>query len=137
VARDPGHAAGLAGGSPASQAPELFLNRSGEPMTRDGFAHRLEQHVAVAARKQPSLLQKRVTPHVLRHSCAMRLAARAPWGQTPRLDLAFRHEAGGEGSDPTRCCSSRQPHAKADASNRQRGQETLLRCAGASWRGSG
>jgi len=60
---------------PQAKTPELFLNRSGEPMTRDGFAHRLAEHIAVAARKQPSLLQKRVTPHVLRHSCAMHTLA--------------------------------------------------------------
>ena len=56
---------------PKAQAPEMFLNRNGGPMTRDGFAHRLGNHVAVAAQKQPSLAHKRVTPHVLRHSCAM------------------------------------------------------------------
>jgi site-specific recombinase XerD len=60
---------------PSVQVPELFLNRNGEPMTRDGFAHRLAQHVAAAARKQPSLAAKRVTPHVLRHSCAMHTLA--------------------------------------------------------------
>jgi site-specific recombinase XerD len=60
---------------PQAKTPELFLNRSGEPMTRDGFAHRLAQHVAVAAQKQPTLLHKRVTPHVLRHSCAMHTLA--------------------------------------------------------------
>jgi site-specific recombinase XerD len=60
---------------PAAQAPELFLNRNGGRMTRDGFAHRLAQHVAVAVQKQPSLKQKRVTPHVLRHSCAMHTLA--------------------------------------------------------------
>jgi integrase/recombinase XerD len=60
---------------PQAETPELFLNRNGEPMSRDGFAHRLAQHVAVAAQKQPSLLQKRVTPHVLRHSCAMHTLA--------------------------------------------------------------
>jgi integrase/recombinase XerD len=56
---------------PSAQVPELFLNRTGGRMSRDGFAHRLAQHVAVAAQKEPSLAHKRVTPHVLRHSCAM------------------------------------------------------------------
>lgn len=60
---------------PQAQALELFLNRNDEPMTRDGFAHRLALHVAAAAQKQPSLLHKRVTPHVLRHSCAMHTLA--------------------------------------------------------------
>jgi len=31
----------------------------------------MANHVAVAAQKHPSLAHKRVTPHVLRHSCAM------------------------------------------------------------------
>jgi integrase/recombinase XerD len=56
---------------PSAQVPELFLNRTGGRMSRDGFAHRLAQHVAAAAQKEPSLAHKRVTPHVLRHSCAM------------------------------------------------------------------
>src|SRR3954465_4583139 len=55
--------------------PAPALNRDGEPMTRDGFAHRLAGHVEAAARKAPSLAAKRVTPHVLRHSCAMHTLA--------------------------------------------------------------
>ena len=52
-------------------APELFLNANGEPMTRSGFEYILNKHVEVAAKKQPSLARKRISPHVLRHTCAM------------------------------------------------------------------
>lgn len=51
--------------------PELFLNAAGRAMTRSGFEYILAKHVAVAAKRQPSIAGKRVTPHVLRHSCAM------------------------------------------------------------------
>ena len=51
--------------------PELFLNAAGRAMTRSGFEYILAKHVAVAAGRQPSIAGKRVTPHVLRHSCAM------------------------------------------------------------------
>lgn len=51
--------------------PELFLNAAGRAMTRSGFEYVLAKHVAVAVRRQPSIAGKRVTPHVLRHSCAM------------------------------------------------------------------
>ncbi len=56
---------------PETEVAEVFLNANGQPITRDGFAFRLAKHVNAAAKKQPSLLRKRVTPHVLRHSCAM------------------------------------------------------------------
>lgn len=56
---------------PPVQVKELFVNREGLPLSRDGFAHRLAVHVATAAKKRPTLSEKRVTPHVLRHSCAM------------------------------------------------------------------
>ena len=56
---------------PGDRGPELFLNRDGGRMSRDGFAYRLRQHVATAERAVPSIAGKRVTPHVLRHSCAM------------------------------------------------------------------
>jgi len=51
--------------------PELFLNAAGRAMTRSGFEYILAKHVAAAAKSQPSIAAKRVTPHVLRHSCAM------------------------------------------------------------------
>ena len=51
--------------------PQLFLNAAGRALSRSGVEYVLARHVATAARRQPSLAPKRVTPHVLRHSCAM------------------------------------------------------------------
>ncbi len=51
--------------------PELFLNARSAPLTRDGFEYILAKHVSVAAASVPSIRKKRVSPHVLRHSCAM------------------------------------------------------------------
>jgi site-specific recombinase XerD len=51
--------------------PELFLNANGRAMTRSGFEYILAKHVASAAEQQTSLAEKRISPHVLRHTCAM------------------------------------------------------------------
>lgn len=74
---------------PDASTSELFLNRDGKRMSRDGFAFRLAQHVAVAAEKRPSLLRKRVTPHVLRHSCAMHTLAAT--GDIRKVSLWIGH----------------------------------------------
>jgi len=58
-------------------------------MSRDGFAFRLAQHVTAAAQKRPSLLRKRVTPHVLRHSCAMHTLAAT--GDIRKVSLWLGH----------------------------------------------
>lgn len=50
---------------------ELFLNAAGRPMTRAGFEYILAKHINTAAIQQPSLANKRVSPHTLRHTCAM------------------------------------------------------------------
>jgi integrase/recombinase XerD len=52
-------------------APELFLNARREPMTRAGFEYILRKHVRTATENCPSLATKRISPHVLRHSCAL------------------------------------------------------------------
>ena len=49
----------------------LFLNAMGRGMTRRGFAKRLALHVTTAARTKPSIAHRKVTPHVLRHACAL------------------------------------------------------------------
>jgi integrase/recombinase XerD len=45
----------------------VFVNRHGQPLTRDGVAYILTKHATAAARVNPTLLRKRITPHVLRH----------------------------------------------------------------------
>jgi site-specific recombinase XerD len=56
---------------PVSGSPELFLNARAQAMTRSGFEYILARHVATAARAAPSIAGKSVSPHVLRHTCAM------------------------------------------------------------------
>jgi len=51
--------------------PELFLNARNGSMTRAGFEYILSKHAQGAAKKCPSLSSKKISPHVLRHSCAM------------------------------------------------------------------
>lgn len=50
---------------------ELFHSARGGPLTRSGFEYILARHVETAAGACPSISSKRVTPHVLRHTCAM------------------------------------------------------------------
>ena len=51
--------------------PELFISAHGRAMTRVGFTQLLREHAQRAAQDCPSLQGKRVSPHVLRHTCAM------------------------------------------------------------------
>jgi site-specific recombinase XerD len=51
----------------------LFCTRTGRRLSRDAIAQRLATHVETAAKTCPSLQDKTVHPHVLRHSCAMSL----------------------------------------------------------------
>jgi integrase/recombinase XerD len=51
----------------------LFPTRRGRQLSRYALEHRLSRYVATAARSCPSLRNKRITLHVLRHTAAMRL----------------------------------------------------------------
>jgi len=51
--------------------PEVFVNSRGGELSRWGVAHILRKHVTAASNPCPSLRRKRVSPHVLRHTCAM------------------------------------------------------------------
>jgi site-specific recombinase XerD len=53
----------------------LFPTRQGQPLTRYGIGILLSKHAATAATACPSLTNKRVTPHTLRHTNAMLLRA--------------------------------------------------------------
>ncbi len=55
----------------AVTGPELFVNSQRAPLTRAGFEYILEKHVDTAIKDCPSLATKRISPHVLRHSCAL------------------------------------------------------------------
>lgn len=58
------------GGLPADP---VFPTSRGAPLTRDVVGRRLAKHAASAAQTCPTLAQKTITPHVLRHTAAMRL----------------------------------------------------------------
>lgn len=51
----------------------IFSNARGTQLSPDGVQYLLAKHVAVARRRCPTLNEKRVTPHVLRHTAAMEL----------------------------------------------------------------
>ena len=55
----------------AATDPALFLNARNQVMTRAGFAFVLRKHVQAARGACPALRAKRVSPHCLRHTCAL------------------------------------------------------------------
>ena len=71
----------------------LFPNRRGGHLSTDGVQFILTKHVTVAQQQCPSLEEKKISPHVLRHTAAMNLlhagvgtAAIALWLGHERLD---------------------------------------------------
>jgi integrase/recombinase XerD len=54
-------------------ADPLFPTNRGQPMSRDALERRLARHTNTAQQHCPSLTDKKITPHVLRHTAAMRL----------------------------------------------------------------
>lgn len=54
-------------------ADPLFPTRRGGSLSRDALRRLVAKHAAEAAKRCPSLADKRVTPHVLRHTSAMQL----------------------------------------------------------------
>jgi site-specific recombinase XerD len=85
---------------PADPDTSVFPSSRGGPLSTDAVERLVARHVAAAARGCPSLLHKRVTPHVLRHSAAMALlwkgvdhATIAMWlgHESPETTQAYLH----------------------------------------------
>lgn len=51
----------------------IFAKRDGEPLTRDAVRRIIDRHTLTATTTCPTLTGKNMTPHVLRHTCAMQL----------------------------------------------------------------
>ena len=58
---------------PGNQDRPLFVSNRGGAFSRDGIERIVRKHANTAAETCPSILDKRVTPHSLRHSAAMSL----------------------------------------------------------------
>jgi site-specific recombinase XerD len=54
-------------------ADPLFTGPRGNRLSRDAVRRLVDRHVATAAAQCKSLETKRISPHTLRHSCAMNL----------------------------------------------------------------
>ena len=73
------------GGLPADP---LFITRRGTPLSRDALERRIAKYTATAATTCPSLLEKKVSPHTLRHYVDGRVmwpAAGSPLVAEPRV----------------------------------------------------
>jgi integrase/recombinase XerD len=68
----------------------LFPARRGTPISRGAVGRLVARHATAAAEYCPSLRAKKITPHVLRHSCAMSLLAQGV--DTAVIALWLGHE---------------------------------------------
>jgi site-specific recombinase XerD len=91
--------------------PEVFLNARGDVMTRAGFEYVLDRHVQAATQRCPSLEAKRVSPHVLRHTCAMHILQAT--GDVRKVALWLGHAS----PQTTEMYLRADPMAKLDALN--------------------
>ena len=77
------------GGQPASP---LFPNRSGQHLTRGAIWRLVVKHAVTATDRCPSLAAKHITPHVLRHTAAMRMLHAPTPIDTATIVLWLGHE---------------------------------------------
>jgi site-specific recombinase XerD len=95
--------------NPAGPSAPLFTARgTSHALSSDAVAQRIGLHAATAAAACPTLAAKNVTPHVLRHTCAMRMLA-AGVG-VAAVSLFLGHES----------LASTRPYIHADLELKQR-----------------
>jgi len=86
-------------------------------MSTDAVAERIKIHAATAAAARPGIAAKNVTPHVLRHSFAMRLQSAGTGG--PSIALLLGHES----------LASTRPYLHADLELKQKALDRDRRAA--------
>ena len=74
----------------APDTAPLFPGPSGKPLTRDAVRRIIDRHVAAATERCPSLASKTITPHTLRHTCALMLLRHGI--DTATIALILGHE---------------------------------------------
>lgn len=74
----------------APDTAPLFPGPGGRPLTRDAVRRIIDRHVAGASARCPSLTAKTITPHTLRHTCAMTLLRHGI--DTATIALILGHE---------------------------------------------
>lgn len=95
--------------NPASPGAFVFTARgTARKMSTDAVAERIRIHAATAATACPGIAAKNVTPHVLRHTFAMRLQAAG--AGSPAIALLLGHESP----------ASTRPYLHADLELKQR-----------------
>jgi len=76
----------------ASPDEPIFRNTRGATLTRDGVAYLITKYVRRAAESSPRLKRRKITPHVLRHSCEKQCFSAEQFVVVPRALGPRRHE---------------------------------------------
>jgi site-specific recombinase XerD len=109
----------LARGTRAPEAP-VFPNRFGKPLSRSGVEQRLHAAIMVAQKRCPTLRDRRISPHTLRHTTAMHLLQSgveltviALWLGHESLETTHRYIEADLAMKQRALNSLQPPHAKA------------------------
>jgi site-specific recombinase XerD len=60
---------------PRTDDEPIFINRYGQPLGASGLRFKLAQYVAAAARTNPALSKRRISPHTFRHAAAVSMVS--------------------------------------------------------------